>query len=123
HEIASIKSGREIGTDLRLEPTPPLEAYTPAERAKMTADPLNPPGAMRKVGPSLYRLTEKTNQGWARKWIQAPRNFRPNTKMPHFYGLSNNTADVLPPDQKDFPNAEIAAIAYYLFRESSDYLN
>lgn len=123
HDIAGIKGGREIGPDLRLEPSPPLEAYTPAERTKMTADPLNPPGTMRKVGPSLYRISEKTNQSWARKWIQAPRTFRPNTKMPHFYGLSNNSPEVLPDDQKDFPNAEIAAIAYYLFQESKDYLN
>jgi mono/diheme cytochrome c family protein len=122
HEIASIKGGREIGPDLRLEPSPPLEAYTPAERAKMTADPLNPPGTMRKVGPSLYRISEKTNQAWARKWIQAPRNFRPTTKMPHFYGLSNDSPEWLPDDQKGFPDAEIAAIAYYLFRESGDYL-
>src|SRR5579871_699730 len=123
HEIASLKGGREIGPDLRLEPSPPLEAYTPAERTKMTSDPLNPLGTMRKVGPSLYRISEKTNQTWARKWIQAPRNFRPNTKMPHFYGLSNNTPEVLPPEQKAFPEAEIASIAYYLFHESGDYLN
>jgi mono/diheme cytochrome c family protein len=123
HEIASIKGGREVGPDLRLEPSPPLEAYTPIERAKMTSDPLNPPGTMRKVGPSLYRISEKTNEAWARKWIQAPRSFRPNTKMPHFYGLANNSPEVLPEDQKAFPNAEIAAIAHYLFKESKDYLN
>jgi mono/diheme cytochrome c family protein len=123
HEIASIKGGREVGPDLRLEPSPPLEAYTPVERVKMTSDPLNPPGTMRKIGPSLYRISEKTNQTWARKWIQSPRTFRPSTKMPHFYGLSNNSPEFLPDDQKDFPNTEIAAIAYYLFHESEDYLN
>ena len=85
--------------------------------------PLNPPGALRKVGPSLFRVSEKTNQQWARKWIAAPRNFRPTTKMPHFYGLSNNTREVLPDDQKDFPDTEVASIAYYIFRESSDYLH
>src|SRR5262249_15119807 len=46
HEIASIRKGQEVGPDLRLEPSPPLEAYTPAERVKMTSDPLNPPGTM-----------------------------------------------------------------------------
>src|SRR5262249_52542825 len=48
--------------------------------------------------------------------------FRPDTKMPHFYNLSTNHPDVLPSDQKDFPAAEIHGIAYYLFRESKDYL-
>jgi cytochrome c2 len=122
HEIAGLKNGREVGPDLRLEPSPPLDAYTPAERAKLLSDPQNPPGAMRKVGPSLYRLSEKTNQQWVRKWIEAPRDFRPTTRMPHFYGLSNNRKEVLPDDQKDFPDAEIASIAYYLLSESKDYL-
>jgi len=122
HEIAGIKSGREVGPDLRLEPSPPLEAYTPAERVKMLSDPLNPPGTMRKVGPSLYRLSEKTNRQWTKKWIAAPRDFRPTTKMPHFYGLSNNRPDVLPEDQKKFPDTEVASIAHYLFTESRDYL-
>ncbi|HEV3115531.1 MAG TPA: c-type cytochrome, partial [Gemmataceae bacterium] len=123
HEISGLKSGREIGPDLRLEPSPPVDAYSASDRVKLFSDPLNPPGALRKVGPSLFRVSEKTNQQWARKWIAAPRNFRPTTKMPHFYGLSNNTREVLPDDQKDFPDTEIASIAYYIFRESSDYLH
>src|SRR5207237_7949693 len=73
HEIAGMKSGRAVGPDLRLEPNPPLEDLTAGERNDLLADAQNPPGTMRKVGPSLYRLSEKTNQEWTRKWIQAPR--------------------------------------------------
>lgn len=123
HEIAGIKGGRAVGPDLRLEPYPALDHLTPEERAKALSDPLNPPGTMRKVGPSLRRLTEKTNEDWVRKWIRAPRDFRPDTKMPHFYGLSNNMPDVLPEDQKDFPDAEISSIAYFLFQRSRGYLD
>lgn len=123
HEIAGLKGGRAVGPDLRLEPYPALENLSPEERAKALADPLNPPGAMRKVGPSLRRLTEKTNEDWVRKWVRAPRDFRPDTKMPHFYGLSNNTSDALPEDQKDFPDAEINSIAYFLFQRSKGYLD
>ena len=122
HEISGIKSGKEVGPDLRLEPMPPLDDYTSLERVKMLSDPLNPPGSMRKVGPSLYRLTEKTNERWTRRWISSPRTFRPSTKMPHFYGLSNDAVELLPADQKDFPNAEIRSIVHYLFLESRDYL-
>jgi mono/diheme cytochrome c family protein len=122
HEISGTKNGRWVGPDLRLEPSPPLEAMTPTERLKMTADPMNPPGTMRKVGPSLRRISEKTNQSWARRWLEAPSGFRPDTKMPHFYNLSNNRPDVLPEDQKAFPDTEIHGIASYLFRESKDYL-
>src|SRR5437764_11826225 len=42
--------------------------------------------------------------------------------MPHFYGLSNDAPDLLPADQKEFPNAEIHSIVHYLFAESKDYL-
>jgi mono/diheme cytochrome c family protein len=137
HEIAGTKSGRSIGPDLRLEPTPPLDWLTPAEQDKLKGDTLNPPGTYRKVGPSLRRLAEKTNPEWTRKWIASPRGFREDTKMPHFYGLSTNSRDALkkeredwekatgkkdPVPQDDFPDAEIHAIAYYLFAESQAHL-
>jgi cbb3-type cytochrome oxidase cytochrome c subunit len=85
---------------------------------------------MRKVGPALRRVSEKVDEAWLRKWINSPRGFRPDTRMPHFYNLSNNHPDVLPADpnnkdynQKDYPSAEIASIAHYLFTESTRYVN
>ncbi len=95
HEIAGTKSGRSIGPDMRLESAPPLDWMTPSEQDKIKSDTLNPPGAYRKVGPSLRRITEKTNQEWTRKWISSPRGFREDTKMPHFYNLSTNSRDAL----------------------------
>lgn len=127
HEIAGTKLinqvPRRVGPDLRLEPSPPLESLAPAERAKALADAANPPGTMRKVGPSLYRISEKTNEDWARKWVKAPRGFRPSTWMPHFYGLSNNNKEALAgTGQEAFPDAEIHAIVHFLFRESENYV-
>ncbi|HJT77691.1 MAG TPA: cytochrome c, partial [Gemmataceae bacterium] len=123
HEIAGMKRGREIGPDVRLEPSIPLAQMDPDERAKLEADKANPPGTMRKVGPSLYRLAEKTNEEWVAHWVWSPRGFRPTTKMPHFYGLSNNDGDALRnTDQQDFPAAEVRAIAHYLIHASRDYL-
>ncbi len=132
HEFSAIKSGTVVGPDLRLEPNPPLEEMSPEERVQFTADPLNPPGTMRKVGPSLYRLSEKTHADWVRHWIKSPRTFRPTTRMPHFYGLSNNNPHVLKEEegkrdvktgQEAFPDAEIDAITHYLFYESTAYLH
>ena len=57
------------------------------------------------------------------KWIRGPRDYRPDTKMPHFYGLSNNDVSVLPDAQKKFPDTEIRAITHYLFEASKTYLN
>lgn len=122
HEIGGMKGGRVIGPDLRLEPSPPLEAMSASERVKATSDPLNPVGTMRKVGPSLRRLADKTNDEWVRKWIRDPRGFRPDTKMPHFYGLSNTLPENLPEAQKGFPDAEIHAVSHYLMNASREYL-
>ncbi|HEV3144972.1 MAG TPA: c-type cytochrome, partial [Gemmataceae bacterium] len=123
HEISGLKSGRRVGPDLRLEPDPPLESLSPAERVKAQSDPLNPPGTMRKVGPSLFRLAEKTTESWVRPWIKEPRGFRPDTKMPHFYQQVNNLPENLPENQKKFPDTEIASIAHYLIAKSQQNLN
>src|SRR5579864_3291045 len=123
HEISGLKSGRRIGPDMRLEPDPPLEMLSPAERVKAQSDPLNPPGTMRKVGPSLFRLAEKTTESWVRPWIKAPRDFRPDTKMPHFYMQVNNLPENLPDSQKKFPDTEIASIAHYLIAKSQANVN
>lgn len=132
HEIAGVKGGRWIGPDMRLEDGIPLEEKSAFDRARATSDPANPPGTMRKVGPSLYRLGEKTNAVWLAKWLRSPRGFRPDTRMPHFYGLSTNNEHYLAEEdatradpkrlQADFPNAEIHSIAHYLLTESKGYL-
>src|SRR5262249_27589546 len=111
HEISGQKGGRSIGPDLRLEPAPALQYLSAAEQEKLKSDPLNPPGGLRKVGPSLRRLAEKTNQKFTREWVLEPRGFRPDTKMPHFYGLSNNDDKALAgTGQEKFPATEVHAI-------------
>ncbi len=124
HEVNGTKNGQPIGPDLRLEPYPAPELLPPADRERILADKDNPPGRLRKVGPSLFRLSEKTNEDWAKRWIKSPRSFRPDTKMPHFYGLANNNEEALKgTGQEKFPDAEVASITHYLFTESRGYLN
>ncbi len=122
HEINGWKDGRQVGPDLRLEPSVPFEQLSKAEQEKIKSDPNNNPGDLRKVGPSLYRLAEKTDEDWTAKWLRSPRSFRPDTKMPHFYGVSNNDPLYLPEEQKEFPDTEIRAVTYYLFEESQKHL-
>ncbi len=67
---------------------------------------------LRKPGPSLYKVASKTNEEWVRKWLSNPVAFRPNTYMPRFWGLENNTGT---------PNrnaVEMNAIANFLFTVS-----
>lgn len=123
HDVAGRKAGRQVGPDVRLEPYPSRDEMAPAELVKLDEDPDKAPGTFRKVGPSLFRLVEKTNREFVAKWISAPREFRPDTKMPHFYRTSNNHPSVLPAEQKLFPDAEIYAITEYLFRASKEHLD
>ena len=68
----------------------------------------------RKVGPNLEHLGSKVSKEWAAKWIKNPHGFRPDTRMPRFYGLANNS---LASDQPK-SDAEIHAITEYLFAKS-----
>ena len=114
HEINGYAAGRRIGPDLRLEP------QTEAERQRAEADPNQPPGTMRKVGPSLRYIAEKTAQDWVERWIKHPAAFRPSTRMPRFYGLSNNDGATAGSDPTDLlrTDVEIYAITYYLYQKS-----
>ncbi|HZZ82226.1 MAG TPA: c-type cytochrome [Gemmataceae bacterium] len=122
HEISGWKGPNRVGPDLRLEPTPPLEDLLPIEKVRAENDTDNRPGNMRKVGPALSRVSEKVSQSWMEKWIRSPSSFRPDTKMPHYYGLSNNREDELPKEQKTFPDTEIASIAHFLMHTSKTYV-
>lgn len=66
---------------------------------------------LRKPGPSLFKVTSKTDKEWVRKWLANPVAFRPNTYMPRFWGLSNST-------NPGRDAVEINAIANFLFTVS-----
>ncbi len=69
----------------------------------------------RQVGPNLSHIAAKNAKEWVVKWIANPHAFRPDSRMPRFYGLTNNAAD------EDWPKnyAEIHAIAHYLYTKST----
>lgn len=72
------------------------------------------PGQYRKVGPTLRYLDKKTTQGWVEFWTNKPSDFRPSTRMPQFFHLSNQE------DAKAeaFQPVQIAAISHYLMTKS-----
>lgn len=71
-------------------------------------------GKMRKVGPSFRRLKSKTTQGWVEFWTEEPKKFRPTTRMPQFYNLTNQQDA----KAKQYETIELAGIAQYLFDKS-----
>ncbi len=69
----------------------------------------------RQVGPNLAHVGEKVSKEWLVKWIKNPHAFRPDSRMPRFYGVTNNSKE------KDWPknHAEIHAIAHYLINKTT----
>lgn len=108
HEINGYDGARPIGPDLRLEP------QTAEEAEKIAADPNMVAGTLRKVGPSLRHVGAKSTPEFVAFWTQDPQRFRPNTRMPKFFDLSNQhdaMAKLLQP-------IELAALATFLDRKS-----
>ncbi|MFG0332560.1 MAG: hypothetical protein ACF8TS_04275, partial [Maioricimonas sp. JB049] len=108
HEINGYDGTQPIGPDLRLEP------QTPAELAKYAADPNQIPGQMRKVGPSLRHIATKTTPEFVAYWTEEPQRFRPSTRMPQFFNLTNQQDDLAHALQP----VELAGIAAYLQEKS-----
>ncbi len=75
------------------------------------------PGRYRKVGPSLRYIAEKTTPAWLEYWTEEPKRFRPSTRMPQFFGNTNqqdaHAAALMP--------VELTAIAQYLADKSQPF--
>jgi mono/diheme cytochrome c family protein len=69
---------------------------------------------IRKPGPILTKIDSKLSQDWVKNWIRNPRAVKPTTWMPRFWYNSNNSG----PDDIPRNEAEISAIAAYLFANS-----
>ena len=69
-----------------------------------------------RPGPSLRKAAGKLTQEWAYRWIEAPRDFRPTTWMPHFFFEKNTELPINQERQK----AEIVATIAYIWDRSED---
>ncbi|HEU4400718.1 MAG TPA: c-type cytochrome [Candidatus Polarisedimenticolia bacterium] len=65
---------------------------------------------LRRVGPPLDRITSKTSTDWMARWIRNPKAFRPSTRMPRLFGLSNHQG----PGDPEREEAELLGIVAYL---------
>lgn len=61
---------------------------------------LDPNRKARRPGPPLTRIDTKITPEWAWKWVMSPRDFRPATRMPHFFLQSNARNSVTGLDEK-----------------------
>lgn len=67
-----------------------------------------------RPGPTLKRVASKTKPAWAYKWIEAPREFRPTTWMPHFFFQENIKGELNMERQR----AEIRGLVAYIWDHS-----
>jgi len=79
---------------------------------------------LRKPGPDLNGIAEKTTPEWAIRWISEPHNFRSTTRMPSFFYQRNMTDPHIVPAAERVQNlkyqdAEVNAIVTYLFAKST----
>lgn len=78
---------------------------------------------LRKPGPDLNGIAEKTTQEWAFRWISEPSRFRSTTRMPSFFYQRNMVGPAVPAAERaqniKYQDAEIHSIVAYLFAKSS----
>ncbi|MFP5458400.1 MAG: c-type cytochrome [Bacteriovoracia bacterium] len=72
---------------------------------------------LQKPGPSLEKITAKTNIEWMKNWIWSPHSFNPKSKMPAFFMQANNSA----PEYMKKNEAEVNAMAELLVRQAKPY--
>jgi cytochrome c2 len=70
---------------------------------------------VRKVGPDLSTVSGKLTKDWVRKWLENPKAFKSQARMPQFWWNSNNSGS----EYWDKRNAaEINAITEFLWSKS-----
>ncbi|MFH1268501.1 MAG: c-type cytochrome, partial [Planctomycetota bacterium] len=107
HEIRGVTAlGEKVGPDMRLEPNDRNAAK----------DPLA--GTMSKVGPSLRNVAGKLDAVFLDDWLRNPRDSRPDTRMPQFYGVHEHLAGKSLADARRFEAVEIYASTEYLLASS-----
>jgi cytochrome c2 len=108
-------SGDADSTDAPPDLSPALQ------RLANVLDDSETPGKLRKAGPSLRHVADKLDYDFLYSWIRRPKDFRPSTKMPQFFGLWNHLdSDSLATSER-FEPIEIRGIVAYLLTKSQSY--
>lgn len=108
HEIHGFDGGNAIGPDMRLEP------QTAEQEQRILEDSKQHAGKFRKVGPSLRHVAAKTTADFIAYWTEVPGRFRPSTKMPQFFNLSNQEDELA----QKYEAVELAGMASVLISQS-----
>lgn len=107
HEINGYSGSARQGPDLRLSARPAAEG--------------EPPGTLRKPGPSLQHVASRRDADYLSSWLRDPQRWLPETRMPRFFGLWSHLSGGHRDDAAGREAAEIESIAAYLTSCSLEY--
>ena len=79
------------------------------------------PGSERKVGPSLRHVASKLGFEFLTSWIENPQSFRPDTRMPRFFGQWDHLDGRGLAEAQRLEPIEVRAIANYLLKSSQPF--
>ena len=114
--MAASAATKSTALTVRTESVPiSVWSQPPKRLTNSLRDPNLKPGKLRKVGPSLKRVADKTTAEWIAYWTEKPKRFRASTKMPQFFGLTN-LEDHL---GAQLSGLEIRSIAKFLVSQST----
>lgn len=103
---------------------PAKESVATATSLKKLSDLLEDvetPGKLRKVGPGLRHVASKVNYDFLYSWVRKPSDFRPTTKMPQFFGLTEHLDGFGKQQSEEFEPIEIRATVEYLLAKSQPF--
>jgi cytochrome c551/c552 len=119
--LAAITRDQRLANDPEAEEEARLSEDT--HRLATLLKPVDMPGRMRKAGPSLRYLNSKADYDWVYSWIRLPKDFRPTTRMPQFFGQYEHLTED-PQELKEslrFEPIEIRALTEYLLSKSAEF--
>lgn len=117
HGAAPPQSASPQGFTGAAGESPIRQARVAALVALLEAAP-DPPGTMRKVGPSLRHVAEKLDAAFLQAFVAHPVAVRPTSRMPRLFGLDEHLQGATLQQTRRFEAVEIRAIAEYLLAAS-----
>ncbi|HTU27728.1 MAG TPA: c-type cytochrome, partial [Pirellulales bacterium] len=99
----------------------PAQLSSAVRRLTGVLDDVETPGKLRKVGPSLRHVGDKLDYEFLYSWIRRPKDFRPSTKMPQFFGLWEHLDGTGLAASERFEPIEIRGVVAYLLAKSQSF--
>ncbi|MHC4402144.1 MAG: hypothetical protein ACYTG0_20950 [Planctomycetota bacterium] len=106
------------GSSEGAEPEPSVSGAASQAAVELLAEESLTPGTMRKVGPSLRDAAGKLDAAFLDRWLRDPEAIRPDTRMPHFYGVHEHLDGEGLDDAARYEAVEIRAVTDYLVAAS-----